>query len=343
MKIVHIESGLGNQMLSYSEYLVLKKLNPEDEFYIETMIYDIPACNDIICQWNGYELNRVFGIDVPNIKDYFSQQEWNEIIAEVENSKFWIKNWNYPPKIVKVFNNHGLNLINCRGDFGDKTTKKSKITKLLDTRFGYFVKRVMRPIYQKKYIEKMSATENIFLTSKKNIFTGQFLGLRNTGGGIEFVDKEIREAFQFPLLTDNKNLKALELIEKSNSIAIHARRGDMLQSNGYCYKYGYFKRAVSYIRARVKDPIFIFFCDTGSIEWCKQNEKIFGLDFRKDKIYFVYWNKGKESFRDMQLMSRCKHNIITNSTFGWWGAYFNDNPDKITISPNVWIATTVTL
>lgn len=58
MKIVHIESGLGNQMLSYCEFLALKKSNPKDDIFIETSIYDIPECNDTICQWNGYELNR---------------------------------------------------------------------------------------------------------------------------------------------------------------------------------------------------------------------------------------------------------------------------------------------
>ena len=61
---------------------------------------------------------------------------------------------------------------------------------------------------------------------------------------------------------------------------------------------------------------------------------------RKDKVLFVDWNTGEESFRDMQLMSHCKHGIITNSTFGWWGAYFIQNPEKITISPLAEINTT---
>ena len=66
MKVIHIESGLGNQMLSYCEYLALKKVNPDDDFYLETIIYDIPECNDVICQWNGYELERIFGIKEPS-------------------------------------------------------------------------------------------------------------------------------------------------------------------------------------------------------------------------------------------------------------------------------------
>ena len=125
-----------------------------------------------------------------------------------------------------------------------------------------------------------------------------------------------------------------------NSIAIHARRGDMLGANGWCYKYGYFKRAVKHIRKHVENPVFVFFTDPGSIAWCKENAKVFGLDYSKDKVLFVDWNSGMESFRDMQLMAHCKHAIITNSTFGWWGAYFITNPDKITISPLVEMDTT---
>jgi hypothetical protein len=80
MKVVHIESGLGNQMLSYCEYLALKKMNPNDECYIELMVYSIPECNETISQWNGYELNRIFGIDAPNIMDKMNIDEWNTVL-----------------------------------------------------------------------------------------------------------------------------------------------------------------------------------------------------------------------------------------------------------------------
>ena len=65
MKVIHIESGLGNQMLSYSEYLAMRKANPTDDLFIETIIYDIPECNQVTCQWNGYELERIFHIFAP--------------------------------------------------------------------------------------------------------------------------------------------------------------------------------------------------------------------------------------------------------------------------------------
>ena len=134
-----------------------------------------------------------------------------------------------------------------------------------------------------------------------------------------------------------------EVIVGCNSVAVHARRGDAMGTNEFCYKYGYFRRAVSYIKKRVDHPVFVFFTDPGSMSWCRENSKIFNLDFRKDKVIFVDWNKEEESYRDMQLMSYCKHNIITNSSFGWWGAFLNSNPSKITCAPSVWINTTIHL
>lgn len=344
MKVIHIESGLGNQMLSFAEYLIVKKLNSCDKCYIETIVYDIPECSGTICQWNGYELKRIFGIDVPNIKECFSDKQWNDIIDDVRKSRFWDDYWRYAPVITSAFKKQGIDLINYHGNERKYVIEKdSLLNKIKGSRISYWLKRKLRFLYKEKYIKSFDCSDKIFIKSDENIYAGQMLGVKNKGFNIGFIEKELKEVFRFPSITDRKNLEILNVIKSTNSVAIHARRGDMLQSNGYCYKFGYFKRAVKYIKQRVENPVFIFFCDTGSIEWCLNNKGIFGLNPDKDDIRFVDWNQGLDSYRDMQLMGYCKHNIITNSSFGWWGTFFNENKNKITISPNVWCNTTVTI
>lgn len=344
MKVVHIESGLGNQMLSYCEYLALKYANPKDDIYLETIIFDIPECNEVICQWNGYELERIFGIKDRNIRELFTEKEWSDIIAEIRNSEFWKKNWNYPVYITQALNNAGLKLVNKRGDFetnGHAILEEFENHKLrkkfVRTKIGSQIKRLVYHIAQKKYLK---TNDNIFLKTEENVFTGQWLSLKNRNQHRELIDAEIQKVFVFPQITDERNLRMQLLLSTTNSVAIHARRGDMLSRNSWCYQHGFFRRAVKIIRKNVDNPMFVFFTDTGSIEWCRNNPKIFGLDYDKDNVYFVDWNLGESSFRDMQLMSFCKHAIITESSFGWWGAYFIKNPNKITISPYLNIDTT---
>lgn len=351
MKVIHIESGLGNQMLSFCEYLAIKKVNPDDDVYIENIIFDIPECNNIICQWNGYELERIFGIKVPNIHDCFSQKQWEQIMSEIRASEFWLRNWNYPVHFTNAFNNAGLNLTNIRGDFEaggtwvayDKNRKQSLHDKFREKDWYIYLQYAKNKIYGRYLRTKVDYRSRLFIHSSENLFTGQLLLFKMVNSGIELIEDEIRKAFKFPAFEDEKNLTAAAMISSCDSVAIHARRGDMLGYNYAFYKFGYFKRAVKYIRKHVSKPVFFIFCDPDSISWAKENAAILGLDFSRDEVHFVDWNKELESFRDMQLMTLCKHQIITNSSFGWWAAWLNEYSDKITISPDYLINTNITV
>lgn len=337
MKVFHIESGLGNQMLDYTDLLASRSVNNMEQYYIETMVYDTPQ--DRINMWGGYELEKVFGIREKNIKEYFSTKQWDAIMKSVINSKFWNTHWSYSDAIVRAFAEQGLilNDVNSKkpsvecGNLYDMTNRVSKKK--------YFLKRMAFILRRGKYEFQFGQSEKLFKQSATDDYDGHYLKFMYKGNGIERIDKELRKAFIFPKY-DQKNEKFSQYLKSCNSVAIHARRGDMLGQNAFCYEYGYFKRAVSYIKMHVKNPVFVFFCDPGSVQWCKENGKTFGLEFEKDKVLFVDWNKDSNSFRDMQLMADCKHNIITTSSFGWWGAYFNNNPDKITCSPDLRYNTT---
>lgn len=347
MKVVHIESGLGNQMLSFCEYLAIKKVNPEDKCYIETLVFEIPECNEVISQWNGYELKRIFNLDAPNVKTLVDDSTWSDIVNEVRSSEFWNKNWNWPVYISRALCDHGIEVENIRGNHETKGHHFSNPSRLhllkrrvIESSLGSFVKRLHHTLFEKKFIASVYNRDMLFYQTDKSVLTGQRLTFKYRGNDIELLKDEIESAFRFPPFADEKNKEFAEYLSSCNSVFIHARRGDMLRSNGWCYKTGYFRRAVKYIKKHVKNPVFVFFTNTGSIQWCKDNAKIFGLDYSKDRVLFVDWNLGEESYRDMQLMGFCKHGIITNSSFGWWGAYFIQNPEKITISPLIEINTT---
>jgi len=134
-------------------------------------------------------------------------------------------------------------------------------------------------------------------------------------------------------ISDN-NLSTIDLIKKTNSVAIHIRRGDY-QLPQYRNIFGnvctidYYQNAIDIINKSIDTPRFFVFSD--DITWVKEN-----IPYLKN-AYFIDFNTGKQSFMDMYLMSLCKHNIIANSTFSYFGAYFNRHINKTIIYPSKWI------
>lgn len=130
------------------------------------------------------------------------------------------------------------------------------------------------------------------------------------------------------------NRKVLQAIEDTTSVSVHVRRGDYLLSEnentfGNICTLDYYKKAVDYLKNRSEELTWFIFSD--DIDWCMKH-----FDFIDNK-QFVVGNRGKLSYLDMYLMSKCKYNIVANSSFSWWGAWLNKNPNKIVIAPNRWI------
>jgi hypothetical protein len=146
-------------------------------------------------------------------------------------------------------------------------------------------------------------------------------------------ENDIRKQFSFKQKPNVKTENLSEIIKKENSIAIHVRRGDYVNNktinsvHGAC-SLDYYKKALNHFDL-TQHQLFFFSDD---INWVKENFNFIDLSTST----FVDWNNGENAWQDMYLMSQCKHFIIANSSFSWWGAWLSINKDKKVIAPKQW-------
>lgn len=157
------------------------------------------------------------------------------------------------------------------------------------------------------------------LKLKKGFVDGYWQSMKYSADIIDILRKEL--SFKKPLEGENAEI-AVE-IEKTNSVSIHVRRGDYVNTEYELLGNGYYKKAIEVVREKISDPKFFIFSD--DIGWCKENLGIEGT--------YITWNKKDDSYIDMQLMSLCKVNIVANSTFSIWAASLNGMKDHLVIHP----------
>lgn len=203
----------------------------------------------------------------------------------------------------------------------------------------FFKQRILKKYYidynpsffkkNHKYIEGYFQSEKNFLevkdkiikefTLKKEFESEEFLMEKNKILGVKN-DEDVRRQQS----EDSNEMK---------SVSVHIRRGDYINDektknfHGICFK-EYYEKAMEIIKSKIDLPIFYFFSD--DIEWVK---KEYGM-----KENFVFVSNGKlQDYEELILMSSCTHNIIANSSFSWWGAWLNQNKNKIVIAPKKWV------
>ena len=119
-----------------------------------------------------------------------------------------------------------------------------------------------------------------------------------------------------------------QILWTENTVSIHIRRGDYLKLHCDISEDKYYLVAMETLQDQVVDPLYVVFSD--DIEWVKINFRINGR-----KIYVS--DMGFSDYEELTIMKHCKHNIIANSTFSYWAAYLNANPDKKVICPQRWM------
>ncbi len=142
---------------------------------------------------------------------------------------------------------------------------------------------------------------------------------------------EILADFSFAHQPGPQNKTLLKQVQSTESVSIHVRRGDYVTNKNAHAFHGtkdnaYYQAALKPILKQVKKPTLFVFSDDPA--WCKKH-----LTFKYPTTYVEGNTRGYE---DMRLMMHCQHNIIANSSFSWWAAWLNQNPDKLVVAPKQW-------
>lgn len=237
---------------------------------------------------------------------------------------------------IKSKNDHnGYELNNIFGIEVDEIRDEEiyEYKKLLDINRSFFNK-LRRKFFGTKtshFIEKEFIYDVNFMKRNNIVLDGYWQDIRY----FKNIEDKLREDFKFDIEKINLNKKNHEILKKitnSTSVSIHIRRGDYL-NNEYYDKFGavcsldYYKKAIQIINNKYTNINYFIF--SNDIDWCKKNLKL-------KNVNYIDWNTGSESYMDMYIMSKCKHNILANSSFSWWAAWLNDHGDKEVICPSPW-------
>ena len=186
--------------------------------------------------------------------------------------------------------------------------------------------RVQSVFFKKNGIEKSFDFDPTILNLEGDIYLD---GYWQSEKYFKKYENVIREDFTLKNVRDILKEKINE-IQSCNSVALHIRRGDYVgNSNHPVQDLEYYRDAIIEISKVTQiDKIFVFSDD---IPWCKENIK---SDYNVE--FFIKEDYNTTDQEEMILMSKCKHFIIANSSFSWWGAWLSNNPNKIVVAPERW-------
>jgi hypothetical protein len=144
------------------------------------------------------------------------------------------------------------------------------------------------------------------------------------------IEQTIRDDLRFTFCAlDKPTMEYEKRIIGSNSVCLSVRRTDFLKLKLFnvCNMH-YYDKAIQYMKEHLDSPRFFIFSD--DIEWCQRNMNIDNSDFVDLRASTM------QPINGLRLMTLCKHFIIANSTFSWWGAWLSSNAEKNVIAPNRW-------
>lgn len=246
----------------------------------------------------------------------------------------------HPEEEIKVctrsFGGYGLhNGLEIQRIFGVELPEASlwELAKLAYPFFNYKTYQVMFHCLPKRKLMTQGTTQVCFNFSEVTREGAVYYdGYWQNENFFKHIREKVLETYSFPIFHDKRNEQLAGKLIGKNSVSIHIRRGDYLKEPIWCVcTPDYYSKGIEYLKEKEKIDLLCVFSD--DIPWCKENLGSVAEDM---EIEYVDWNKDNQSFRDMQLMTYCKHNIIANSSFSWWGAWLGRRDGKIVIAPKVW-------
>lgn len=276
--------------------------------------------------------NQMFQYSLARHLAYMNKTEFKMDLAFLLDRK---------PRKNFVFRNYDLSIFNVKGNFATSEEVSGVIKNggiYLFKNGSYLVK-----IFKSARARFAIKTNKKYVNEPSHNFSPEILKLASdvylegywqTEKYFKDIEKIIRSDFTFKkTLSDKGNILA-EKIKNTNSIFINIRRADYVNNSKATEFHGvlgldYYNKAIKYMLGKTENPLFLIFSD--DIDWCKDNLKI------DHQHIFVGYDYAGEKFSEyLELMSLCKHGIISNSTFAWWAAWLNSNKNKIIIAPKQW-------
>lgn len=245
-------------------------------------------------------------------------------LAKKNNSDLFIDNtWFNNIQPQDTIRQYELDCFSCTQNFIER-----KEIKIVDQtkRVESILKKLRNPDYFTEYMETSPKFDKKFCKLRGNVYlVGYFQSEKY------FIDirNDLLQEFKFKNRPNSNNVQIINSVRKTNSVSLHIRRGDYVSNKNASKFHGlqglnYYKKAIKIIDSKIKDPKYFVFSD--DIKWCKKNLQI-------ENAIFVSNKNGSD---DLRIMINCKHNIIANSSFSWWGAWLGENYDKVVIAPKAW-------
>lgn len=183
----------------------------------------------------------------------------------------------------------------------------------------------LREPHSQFYPEALNAPSNLIVT-----------GYWQTEKYFLHIRERLLNEFTINVPISDETMKIFKEMQGNESVSLHVRRGDYFSDPAARSVHGvdldeYYQAAINHIVKQKENAHFYIFSDDP--DWVTSNMKL------RHPMTYVLHNDSSRNHEDLWLMSACKHNIIANSTFSWWGAWLNQNPEKMVVAPQKWLLT----